>query len=37
MKRRTILKGGAALGLVSVMGGRMAMAQGLEKVKAGFV
>lgn len=37
MKRRTILKGGAALGLASMMGGKMALAQGLEKVKAGFV
>lgn len=37
MKRRTILKGGAALGLASVMGGKMALAQGLEKVKVGFV
>jgi len=37
MKRRTILKGGAALGFASVLGGKMALAQGLEKVKAGFV
>ena len=37
MKRRTILKGGAALGLASMMGGKMALAQGLEKVKVGFV
>lgn len=37
MKRRTILKGGAALGFASMLGGKMALAQGLEKVKAGFV
>jgi simple sugar transport system substrate-binding protein len=37
MKRRTILKGGAALGLASMMGGKMALAQGLEKAKVGFV
>jgi len=37
MKRRTILKGGAALGFASMMGGKMALAQGIEKVKAGFV
>ncbi|NGQ90677.1 BMP family ABC transporter substrate-binding protein [Rhodobacter sp. HX-7-19] len=37
MKRRTILKGGAALGFASMLGGKMSLAQGLEKVKAGFV
>ena len=37
MKRRTILKGGAAFGLASMIGGKMALAQGLEKAKVGFV
>ena len=37
MQRRTILKGGAALGFASMVGGKAAFAQGLEKVKAGFV
>jgi basic membrane protein A len=37
MQRRTILKGGAALGFATMMGGKMAAAQGLEKVKAGFI
>ncbi len=37
MQRRTILKGGAALGFASMVGGKVAFAQGLEKVKAGFV
>lgn len=37
MQRRTILKGGAALGFATMMGGKMALAQGLEKVKAGFI
>lgn len=37
MQRRTILKGGAALGFASMVGGTAAFAQGLEKVKAGFV
>ena len=37
MKRRTILKGGAALGFASMLGGKMALAQGLEKAKVGFV
>ena len=37
MKRRTILKGGAALGFATMLGGKMALAQGLEKAKVGFV
>ncbi len=37
MQRRTMLKGGAALGFATMMGGKVAFAQGLEKVKAGFV
>jgi basic membrane protein A and related proteins len=37
MQRRTMLKGGAALGFATMMGGKVALAQGLEKVKVGFV
>ena len=37
MQRRTILKGGAALGFATMMGGKLAFAQGLEKVKVGFI
>jgi basic membrane protein A len=37
MQRRTILKGGAALGFATMMGGKLALAQGLEKVKVGFI
>ncbi|MCC6864304.1 MAG: BMP family ABC transporter substrate-binding protein [Rhodobacteraceae bacterium] len=37
MQRRTILKSTAALGVATMMGGKVAFARGLEKVKAGFV
>ena len=37
MLRRTILKGGAALGFATMMGGKIALAQGLEKAKVGFI
>ncbi len=37
MQRRTILKGTAALGFASMVGGKAAFAQGLEKAKVGFV
>ena len=37
MQRRTILKGGAAFSLATMIGGTAAFAQGLEKAKVGFV
>ena len=37
MQRRTILKGGAAFSLATMIGGTASFAQGLEKVKVGFV
>jgi basic membrane protein A and related proteins len=37
MQRRTILKGGAALGFATMIGGTASFAQGLEKAKVGFV